>query len=163
MEELFRFLIDLSVIRAFEIGIFNKSDFQRDKEYLISLTESGTKKMIVQLKLTFNSPVKYKGKNWKWDYLIELKFQELKKAILNNDKEVDFTQPIFQIGRTDNSQVRELIQKISYTEWKNLGFSKGSLHYLKTHDDNLSFKIYSPVIKKLELYRKAHNTLETSC
>jgi CRISPR-associated protein Cas1 len=39
--------------------------------------------------------------------------------------------PVYEIERQDNMEIRKLILDISYVEWKKMGFSKGTLHYMK--------------------------------
>jgi CRISPR-associated protein Cas1 len=46
-------------------------------------------------------------------------------------RSLDFTTPIYKLDRIDNKELRDNILYISYSDWKKLGFSKGTLHQLK--------------------------------
>jgi CRISPR-associated protein Cas1 len=43
----------------------------------------------------------------------------------------DFSTPKFTLNRQDSDKIRQKIDKISYVNWQNMGFSKGTLHYMK--------------------------------
>ncbi|APH39473.1 hypothetical protein [Methanohalophilus halophilus] len=60
-----------------------------------------------------------------------LKTRELAQHLVGKRKTVDFMFPVYEIERQDNMEIRQLILDISYVEWKKLGFSKGTLHYIK--------------------------------
>ena len=47
------------------------------------------------------------------------------------NKEFDFVSPEFGGQRVDSHEIRQNILNISYVDWKKLGFSKGTLHYMK--------------------------------
>ena len=44
---------------------------------------------------------------------------------------LDFVKPEYEIERIDSYDIRQKILSISYVDWKKLGFSKGTLHYMK--------------------------------
>lgn len=46
-------------------------------------------------------------------------------------KELDFVSPEFGGQRVDSHAIGQKILNISYSDWKMLGFSKGTLHYMK--------------------------------
>ncbi len=59
--------------------------------------------------------------------------------------------PSYQIERPDSDDMRQKIQDISYSEWQTLGFSKGSLHYMKENaKSGKAFSLNSHVIERLE-------------
>lgn len=46
--------------------------------------------------------------------------------------------------------MRQKILEMNYTEWKKLGYSKGTLHYLKQNaKSDKNFKIYEKVKEKI--------------
>ena len=66
-------------------------------------------------------------------------------------KDIDFTTPSFKIDRIDNKELRDKILSITYVEWKELGYSKGTLHQLKQKAKNKKpFKLYGKLKEKLE-------------
>jgi CRISPR-associated protein Cas1 len=61
----------------------------------------------------------------------------------------------YEIERQDNMEIRKLILDISYVEWKNLGFSKGTLHYMKQNAKaDKPFKLNAHVRERLEQWEK---------
>ena len=42
-----------------------------------------------------------------------------------------FVKPEYEIEKIDSYDIRQKILNISYFDWKKLGFSKGTLHYMK--------------------------------
>lgn len=56
---------------------------------------------------------------------------KLAQYLIGTKKKLDFASPYYQIERQDSEEIRKQILRISYTDWKKLGFSKGTLHYMK--------------------------------
>ncbi len=78
-----------------------------------------------------NKTVEYGGKQNSWSYIIQLKTRELAQYLIGTKKKVDFLTPSYEIPRQDSDIIRKKILNISYSDWKKLGFSKGTLHYMK--------------------------------
>ena len=53
------------------------------------------------------------------------------KFIEGKSKNLDFSKPIPNLVREDDWRLREKILFINYEEWEKMGFSKGTLHYIK--------------------------------
>ncbi|KGK99761.1 hypothetical protein LI82_00695 [Methanococcoides methylutens] len=53
-------------------------------------------------------------------------------------KTVEFSKPAYMGKRDDSDLLRKKIIDMPYTEWKKMGFSKGTLHHMKqnTRSDN---------------------------
>lgn len=149
-QEPYRFLIDLTVIRMIEQHTLKKAHFTHNKDWVIKLTRQGIEKLLSEIQLTFNTPVKYNGKFYKWDSVIDLQIREFANYLVGKAKMPDFAKPEIQLKRTDNQQIRGKIKNMSYAEWKKRGYSKGSLHYLKHNLDKPNFKVYGEVREKLE-------------
>lgn len=60
-----------------------------------------------------------------------LKTKVLAQHLVGKRKKVDFMSHVYEIERQDNIEIRQLILDMSYSEWEKLGFSKGTLHYMK--------------------------------
>jgi CRISPR-associated protein Cas1 len=56
--------------------------------------------------------------------------------------------PQFEAQRTDTKELRGKILKMSYKEWKEMGYSKGSLWYIKKNSENIQFKVYKKSLNK---------------
>lgn len=60
-----------------------------------------------------------------------IKTRELAHYLLGRKRKLDLTKPNTKLNRDDTEELREIIRNLSYSQWKELGFSKGTLHYLK--------------------------------
>ncbi|WP_048126831.1 hypothetical protein [Methanosarcina sp. WH1] len=78
-----------------------------------------------------NKKVNYQGKESTWGYFIFLKVIKLAHYLTSKKEKLDFIKPEYEIERIDPYDIRQKILNISYVDWKQLGFSKGTLHYMK--------------------------------
>ena len=62
---------------------------------------------------------------------ILLKTRELAQYLVGKGDTIDFSKPKCSVERQDSEDVRQKILGISYTDWKKMGFSNGTLHYMK--------------------------------
>ncbi|WP_209616674.1 CRISPR-associated endonuclease Cas1 [Methanolobus bombayensis] len=131
LQEPFRFLVDLVVINLVESERMEKKDFIRTENYSLKLRPSGAKKLTEEVNLWFNKRVSYKGNMTMWSYVMFLKTRELAQYLVGKRKDIDFIVPQYETKRQDTSDIRQKILSISYSDWKKLGFSKGTLHYMK--------------------------------
>ena len=59
---------------------------------------------------------------------------------------------LLMLDRIDNKELRDKILSITYSEWKKLGFSKGTLHQLKEKaKSDKPFYLQKRLKEKLEL------------
>ncbi len=143
--EPYRFIVDWSVIRGIEANTFTKKDFTRDTlTYSMRLKKSGIDKLLRLIQESLSTRVRYKGAEWQWYTLIYDKAREFSR-----DFKAKFTDPEFTTERADTKDLREKILKMSYAEWKKIGYSKGSLWYMKHNLDKGSFKLYEKSLEKL--------------
>lgn len=131
MQEPFRFLVDFAVISLIESERMENKDFIRTENYSLRLRPSGAKKLTEEVNLWFNKRVSYKGNMTMWSYVMFLKTRELAQYLTDKRKDIDFVVPQYETKRQDTSDIRQKILSISYSDWKKLGFSKGTLHYMK--------------------------------
>lgn len=131
LQEPFRFLVDMAVIELIETEVMENKDFIRTEKYTLRLRPSGAKKVTEEIQGWLNNKVKYPGKQYSWSHVILLKMRELAHYLLGKRKMVDFLSPAYEIERQDSDVIRKKILNISYSEWERLGFSKGTLHYMK--------------------------------
>ncbi|MDA3854725.1 MAG: CRISPR-associated endonuclease Cas1 [Candidatus Woesearchaeota archaeon] len=149
-QELFRFLVDKIVIELLEANVFKKSDFIRTESYALRLRPTGAKKLIEGINKGFNKKIKYESKMITMSYHLMLKVRDLSQFLQGNRIKLDFNTPDFGFDRVDSDDVREKIKKITYKQWVELGFSKGSLHHLKQNvDSERSFEIKKHVQERL--------------
>lgn len=131
LQEPFRFLVDFAVISLIESEKMDNKDFIRTESYSLRLRPSGAKKLTEEVNLWFNKRVSYKGNMTMWSYVMFLKTRELAQYLVGKRKDIDFIVPQYETKRQDTSDIRKKILSISYSDWKKLGFSKGTLHYMK--------------------------------
>ncbi|TQD27917.1 CRISPR-associated endonuclease Cas1 [Methanolobus vulcani] len=153
LQEPFRFLVDLAVINLVESERMEKKDFIRTENYSLKLRPSGAKKLTKELNLWFNKRVSYKGNMTMWSYVLFLKTRELAQYLVGKRQNVDFIKPRYEAKRQDSNDIRQKILSISYSDWKKLGFSKGTLHYMKKNAKaDKPFTLNAHVRERLELW-----------
>lgn len=144
--EPYRFLVGWSIIRGLEAKVFIKDDFTRALlTYTIKLKKSEIDKLIRLIQESLSSKVKFKNAEWQWYTVIYDKARELSKEF-----KADLTMPQFEAESTDTKELREKILKMSYKEWKEMGYSKGSLWYMKHNVEEGNFKLYDKAQAKLQ-------------
>jgi CRISPR-associated protein Cas1 len=121
----------MAVISLIETDRMEKKDFIRTDNYSLRLRPNGAKKLTEEVNLWFNKRVSYKGNMTMWSYVMFLKTRELAQYLTDKRKDIDFIVPQYETKRQDSSDIRQKILSISYSDWKKLGFSKGTLHYMK--------------------------------
>lgn len=131
LQEPFRFLIDLAVISALEKNNMQDADFIRTENYNLRLKPSGAQKLMEEISLLFNRRVEYRGDQYKWGNVLIEQTRELAHYILGKKGSFDLTRPIFELERDDTEEMRKLILAMPYAKWKKMGYSKGTLHYMK--------------------------------
>jgi len=136
IQELFRFLVDLTVLNLIENGTMEKKDFLRTDNFTLKLRATGARKITTELNTWLNKTVNYQNKETSWNYVILLKTRELAHYLIGKKKSLDFVSPEYQVERQDSNDMRKKILSISYNEWKKRGFSKGALHYMKKNADS---------------------------
>jgi len=158
LQEPFRFLVDLAVINLVETEKIDTKDFIRTESYSLRLKSSGAKKVTEEFQKWMNKIVPYQKKSVTWKYVLLLKTRELVQYLVEKRKSFDFCNPEFTIERQDSDDIRQKILSISYTDWKNLGFSKGTLHYMKQNAkaDKL-FTLNAHVREMLEMRGSVNN------
>ena len=134
-----------------ESGKIENKDFIRTESYSLRLKPSGAKKVIEEFNNWMNKKVAYKKQSVMWSYALLLKTRELAQYLVGKIKTLDFSKPAYAVERHDSEDVRQKILSISYTEWKKMGFSKGTLHYMKKNAEaDKPFSLNAHVRERLE-------------
>jgi CRISPR-associated protein Cas1 len=128
LQEPFRFLVDLAVINLIETEKIDTKDFIRTESYSLRLKLSGAKKVTEEFQSWMNQKIPYQINSVTWSYSLLLKTSKSAQYLIGKRKTLDFSRPEFTIERQDSEEIRKKILSISYTDWKKLGFSKGTLH-----------------------------------
>jgi CRISPR-associated protein Cas1 len=151
LQEPFRFLIDLAIISIIEKGLMDKKDFIRTENYNLRLRPSGAKKVVNEINIGINKKINYQSMQYSWHYVLMTKTRELAHFLADKKSSIHFNTPKIELNRVDTEELRKKIIDISYSKWKKLGFSKGTLHHMKHNaSSDKPFKIYKDVQKRLE-------------
>lgn len=150
LQELFRWLIDLSVIQLLEENKLKKSDFILTENYHIRLKPNTARLLIEKIKSNFNSKVSYKKRNFAYQNILYDNVSQLAQYIADKKKTIEFVIPHVTINRTDDLQTREKILSMSPDERRKLEINKSTLWYMKKNFENSKTrKIYNKVAEKL--------------
>ena len=150
LQEPFRFLIDLAVISAIEKKKMQDKDFIRTENYNLRLRPSGAKKLMEEIQIWFSKKVNFKGKEYGWGNVLVEQTRELAHFILGKVSSCKLHEPLFDLNRDDTHEVREIIKGVSYKKWKDLGYSKATLHDLKHKvKEDKAFSLNKSVEEKL--------------
>ncbi len=152
IQELFRWLMDISVIQLLEEKKIKKSDFIITENYYTRLDEDVAKLLIEKINSNFNTRYNYKnGKNYSYQIILQDNLQQLANLILEKKKEIDFVIPKMRLNRTDNLELREKILAITPDERKKLGINKSTLwHIRKNLSEGKTPKIYEKILLKIQ-------------
>ena len=154
-QEPFRWLVDTTVVSCLESRYFGKKNFFRTDDYVLRLRPEAMRKLIDTLRPRFNSTVSYKGKNYSWDTVIQMKAQELANYIQEKRKEVNFDQPSPVLLRDDLQAIRNYILSLTTAEARKHGVGKSTLHDLRKHARNPEpFRVYKKVANRLARSRR---------
>ena len=127
-----------------------KMDFIRTDNYNLRLRPTGAKNVLNEINKLFNEKVDYQGTNITWNYILFLKTRELAHYLIGKRKTIDFLKPSYEIEGLDSNEIRKKILDISYSDWRKLGFSKRTLHYMKKNaKENKPFSLNKHVIERL--------------
>jgi CRISPR-associated protein Cas1 len=125
----------LAIIQMIENETIDKKDFIRTESYTLRLRPLGAKKVTQSVNSWLNKTVEYQGKEISWNYVIFLKVREMAHYFIGKTRSFTFLTPKFTLNRQDSDIIRQKIANISYANWKKMGFSKGTLHYMKKKAD----------------------------
>ena len=150
IQELYRWLIDLSVIELLEEKRLKKSDFIVTENYHIRLKEQTANALIEKIKMNFNRKVKYKTQNYMYATILLYNVQTLSNYIIGKHDTLVVQIPGIKINRTDNSEIREEIMDMLPEERRQLGIRRNTLWYMKKNiQEGKKIKIYNKVKTKI--------------
>ncbi len=152
VQELFRWLIDISVIQLLEEKKIKKSDFIITENYHTRLGEDVAKLLIEKINSNFNARYNYKnGKNYSYQVILQDNLQQLSNFIVGKKREFDFVIPKMKLIRNDNLELREKILNMTPNERKQLGINKSTLwHIQKNLSEGKTPKIYEKILLKIQ-------------
>jgi hypothetical protein len=150
-QEPFRWIADVTVMKAFESGVFDLPDFYfTGDDYRYRFDPEAKQRFLELLRERFNSGVKYKGRALKWDTVIEQKTAELGSFLVSRVRKLDFSEPSPGLIKDDSRELRRRILSLSQPEAHKLGIGKSTFHYLRARaGSQRSLRAYKKVACKL--------------
>jgi CRISPR-associated protein Cas1 len=149
--EPFRWLVDLSVLQAFESRVLDLNAFHfKFDDYRFRFNPEAKDRFIELLKEHFNRGVSYRGKRLKWDTVIEEKAGQLGRYLSGWSWSLDFSEPAPILERTDNRATRDIILNLTQSEARKRGIGKSTLHYLrKNAESDRSFRVGGHLLTRI--------------
>jgi len=151
LQELFRWLVDKSVIELLEEKRLGKKDFIITENYHIRLRERTAKMLVEKIKSNFNNRAFYRNANYTYQNILFNEVRNLASFIegKRGDK-LEFNIPLVQLKRNDEIDQKDKILNIGPEERKRLGINKSTLWYQQK---------YIKEGKRIKLYRKTKEIL----
>ena len=150
LQELYRWLVDLSVIQLLEEKKIKKVDFITTENYNIRLKEKTAKMLVEKIKLNFNLRVPYNDKNYSYQNVLYENVRLLANYMLGKANRLTFVIPQMESSRADNINVRNTISNMSPEERRKLGIRRNTLWYMKKNiKEGKRIKIYDKVMTKM--------------
>lgn len=151
IQELFRWIVDLSVIQVLESGKLKKSNFILTENYNIRLKENTAKLLISKIKDNFRIKMPYKGKNFYYENILADNVSKLSLFISEKNKNISFDIPNISLKRNDVLDIQDKILKMTPEDRKKLGINKSTLFYMKKNiKEGKNIKIYDKVLTKIK-------------
>jgi CRISPR-associated protein Cas1 len=151
LQEPFRWLVDLVVIEGFESNALDSHDFYfTGDDYRYRFELEAKRRFIQLLRERFNSGAIYKGRNMKWDTIIQQKAIELGRFLSGRAQRLDFSEPRLLLERTDSLDMRKRILSLTQREANQLGIGRSAMHYLRNNaKSDKQFRIRESTVKRL--------------
>jgi CRISPR-associated protein Cas1 len=151
MQELFRWLVDLSVIQLLEEKYLRKSDFIVTENYHIRLREKAAKMLIEKTSINFNKVSRLEtGRNSSYQTILFNCVQSLANFIAGKRENLQFDIPVKKSERNDSVAVQQKLLNMSSTERQRRGINKSTLWYQKRNiKEGKRIKLYSKTISKV--------------
>ena len=105
---------------------------------------------MAELDKQFSVQVKCGSRHKQWGNIIGIKAQELSNYLVEKKKALDLSKTEVRLERVENADLREKITKMIFREWRDLGYSTGTLHELKKKiEQNNPFSLNKHIIERL--------------
>lgn len=147
IQELYRWLVDLSVLQLLEEKQLKKSDFILTENYHLRLKPATAKMLIEKIRLNMDRKVPYRNnKQYAYQSILVDCVQGVANFVIGKRKELEINIPKTKVRRSDPVELRNKILSITATERKRLGINKSTLWYQqKKLAQGKPLKIYGKV------------------
>jgi len=155
LQEPYRWLVDVSVITAFESGVLDLPDFYfTGADYSYRFDIGAKRRLIALLREQFNLGAMHNGRVMKWDTIIEHKAAELGGFLAGRRRAVDFYGPSPILETFSDLELRRRLRRIfslSPEEADGVAIRKSTLQYLRRNTlTPKSLEASAPIRQRLE-------------
>jgi CRISPR-associated protein Cas1 len=142
-------LVEAKIKRTKDLIEWFDVRYEINKRDLIKFDKE-IKRLLEELRQEFNSKIKYKGKYYSWDTIIQLKTRELARYILGKNNKIDFKKQYAEFNSIDSKELREKILSLTISEARKIGINKNTLwHMQKRIKTKKSLRVYSKMHGRL--------------
>jgi CRISPR-associated protein Cas1 len=150
LQELCRFIVDISVVELLEGKKLKKSDFLVTDAFHLRLKVDTAKALIEKIKVNFNMKVSYKGKNWSYQNILLDNIRGLANYIEGKTSTFTLNIPDLELNRVDDVDLRSRIMSMTIEERKRRGLARNTVWYIQQNLKNgKKIAIYGKVMAKL--------------
>jgi len=138
-------------MNAFESRVLDLPDFYfTGDSYRYRFEPEAKQRFLDLLRERFNSGVRYEGRVFKWDTVIEQKTAELGRYLVGRTGGLDFSEPSPNLRRVDDKYLLRRILSLSQSDARRLGIQKSTLHYLRKRTARVaSIRVHGNTLRKL--------------
>jgi CRISPR-associated protein Cas1 len=156
LQEPFRWLVDVSVLDAFESRMLDLPDFYFTGDDYRYRFEGETKQRFIDLiRERFNAGVDCRRRVLKWDTVIQQKVNELGQFLIGRSSALDFAEPAPRLERHNDREIRAKILSLTQSEAEGIGIQRSTLHYLRARaQSRKTIKVLSNISMTLQRFRK---------
>ena len=149
-QELFRWLVDYSVITLLEKRLVSKKDFHYTSDYTVVLKPSSAKALVQEIENNFSIQVRYSRGLQTYDSVYLDCVRKLCRSLLSS-KPLSFDIPVFHLEKKASLDLKQNILSITPSQRKALGINKSTLWYQKQAVLNgRQFELYGKTLSKIQ-------------
>jgi CRISPR-associated protein Cas1 len=151
LQELYRWIADLSVLQLLEEKRLRKADFIVTENYHIRLREVTAKALVDKIKLNFNARALYNNRYCSFQNILYENVRLLANYISGKSSTLKFNIPKMEMKREDNIDLRAKLLSITPEERRKLGINKSTLWYAQNNiKAGKKIKVYNKIMEKLK-------------
>lgn len=110
---------------------FFLKDFLWTDDNIVRIITEGVRRLMIELDKTLSKMIPIDHMSLLLSSIINNKAQELSNYLTDKRKTMDLSTLFSCIDLVDNAEMRKKILGLSYYNWYKMGYSKGTLHYMK--------------------------------
>ena len=148
--ELFRWIVDLTIIELVEDRKVKPEDFETTVDYKVRVKEDAGHRVVERLSQNFKHTVHVGRQNVQYDTVLDRDVRQLARFFLGDTKNVNFSCPFSACdSKVDAELVRRLLT-MDVKERKERGISKTTYHYIRKHAiAGEPFRLYGKIREKV--------------